>query len=94
MSHEIYFLIAAATIGEVTMSQPATKAYPILPSAPPQDFPQQPQSYGTISEVITSQPVDNIAFVGACPICRIGKQSTNSRFKLLFTHEFSHFRFT
>lgn len=49
--------------------------YPILPSAPPtQDLTQGSQNYGSISEVIQSQPaaVNNIIIVGACPICRIG----------------------
>lgn len=65
-----HYCIYLATIGEITTNQPAfPKTYPILPSAPP---PQQ--NYGSISEVIHSQPsVQNIVIVGACPICRIGK---------------------
>lgn len=67
-----YTLSGSANIGQMTTSQPAfPNSYPILPSAPPQDIPQQ--SYGSISEVIVSQPSANIIIVGACPICRIGK---------------------
>lgn len=62
----------------MTYTQPA-EVYPTLPSAPM--MPQPPQNYGTISEVIQSQPSTNqneindvttIVSVNGCPICRIG----------------------
>lgn len=65
-------ILIVATIGETTSSQPAfQQTYPILPTAPIED--QRPQNYGSITEVITAQPVVNqIILVGACPVCRIG----------------------
>ena len=71
--NQLYFTWSgSANIGEMTTAQPAfPNSYPVLPSAPPHDIPQQ--NYGSISEVIVSQPSANIIIVGACPICRIGK---------------------
>lgn len=67
-------------ISEVTYTQPAQdQVYPVLPSAPM--MPPQTQNYGSISEVIQSQPSTNqneindvttIVAVNGCPICRIG----------------------
>lgn len=64
--------IFSATIGETTV---VTKSFSsVQPSAPP----QIPQNYGSISEIIQSQPAVNTIIVlpsNACPICRIGDKT-------------------
>jgi len=67
----------SAGIGVTMTTQPSVpRAYPILPSAPPQfDEHQGTQNYGSITETTQSQPaqvVNNIILIGACPVCRIG----------------------
>lgn len=81
MTHIAYFSV---TISESISTQPAVnKAYPILPSAPLQE--QAYQNYGSISEIIQSQPAVNhivILPANACPICRIGESDSNGTFVL------------
>jgi hypothetical protein len=64
-------------ISEVTYTEQA-QVYPVLPSAP---MLPPTQNYGSIAEVIQSQPSTNqndindvttIITVNGCPICRIG----------------------
>lgn len=75
VTHKFSFL---AMIGESINAQPAVhKSYPILPSAPLHDHSQQ--NYGSISEIIQSQPVANTIVIlpaNACPICRIGESES------------------
>lgn len=71
-----HFIVIGGTIN----TQPAmSQVYPILPTAPPMMPP--PQNYGSISEVIQTQPSNQvpqagdviaIVSVNGCPICRIG----------------------
>lgn len=66
-------------ISETTNSEPSLpqQVYPILPTAP---MMPTNQNYGSITEVIQTQPSTNqqisdvttIVSVNGCPICRIG----------------------